>query len=503
MDPGITYTCEYIFNELECVVYLNSINIDSQKYEFVYKEQSYNAVTNIKRVRKLSYINNLDLTQYANLMMIVFDYDFNQQINIIPNSVTHLIFGDNFNQKINRFPVSLTHLIFGEHFNQYINKYPDNIRHLSFGFSFNQRIDVLPKKLIYLIFGRGFYCEYDHACPKLPHGLTHLIISGHFNHKPITLSDDLIYLKLSGSIKSIFPNQPKKLTHLIWEMGNLKVDMMSPSLKILILANWYNYDLPRLPNLIKLICGDGFNHKLILPDSLCYLSCGDSYNTKIHLPDKLTHLHMGNKFNKEIELPDNLTHLFWYNESNIPKLPNKLIYLKIGNDRKSAAEQKYKYDNDDVFNSKYLSRLILPINSTSSTATLEWNAPYDLPQIPTQFTHLIIGYKFVVRDGAMQLPNHITHLTWNSKYNVPQLPQKLICLELGHRFTHCIDNVPKSIKEIRGYTTNKQHIKYIYNQFDNDTCPKIIIMKPLQDPHGIHYDVNDYGYTNGDNWLRR
>ena len=43
---------------------------------------------------------------------------FNQEINNLPNSLTHLTFGSYFNQKINNLPNSLTHLTFGYNFNK-------------------------------------------------------------------------------------------------------------------------------------------------------------------------------------------------------------------------------------------------------------------------------------------------------------------------------------------------------------------------------------------------
>jgi hypothetical protein len=56
------------------------------------------------------------------------------------------------------------------YFNQQVNNLPENLTHLTFGVCFNQSVDNLPKKLSYLTFGIGFYQQVD----NLPESLTHL-----------------------------------------------------------------------------------------------------------------------------------------------------------------------------------------------------------------------------------------------------------------------------------------------------------------------------------------
>ena len=58
---------------------------------------------------------------------------FNQKVNNLPYSLTHITFSDDFNQKVNDLPQTITHLIFGWCFNQEVNKLPQNLIHLTFG----------------------------------------------------------------------------------------------------------------------------------------------------------------------------------------------------------------------------------------------------------------------------------------------------------------------------------------------------------------------------------
>jgi hypothetical protein len=47
MDLTIALICEYIFDEHECIRYLISINIDSTKYEYVYKKYKIDDIRNL------------------------------------------------------------------------------------------------------------------------------------------------------------------------------------------------------------------------------------------------------------------------------------------------------------------------------------------------------------------------------------------------------------------------------------------------------------------------
>ena len=77
------------------------------------------------------------------------DY-FNQLVDNLPNSLTHLKFGWNFDQSVNNLPNSLTHLKFGKDFNQAVDNLPESLIHLKLGEMFNQPVDNLPNSIIKL-----------------------------------------------------------------------------------------------------------------------------------------------------------------------------------------------------------------------------------------------------------------------------------------------------------------------------------------------------------------
>ena len=71
---------------------------------------------------------------------------FNQSVDNLPESLTHLEFGDMFNQPVENLPNSLTHLEFSciSYFNQAVENLPNGLTHLIFGSSFSQTVDNLP-----------------------------------------------------------------------------------------------------------------------------------------------------------------------------------------------------------------------------------------------------------------------------------------------------------------------------------------------------------------------
>jgi hypothetical protein len=62
---------------------------------------------------------------------------FNQPVNKLPATLTHLTTGINFNQHVN-------------HFNEPVDALPSTLTHLTTGDCFNQPVDKLPPKLTHL-----------------------------------------------------------------------------------------------------------------------------------------------------------------------------------------------------------------------------------------------------------------------------------------------------------------------------------------------------------------
>jgi hypothetical protein len=86
---------------------------------------------------------------------------FNQKVNHLPQSITHLIFGNDFNQEVNYLPCTLTHLTFGWVFNQEVNHLPESIIHLTLGGNYNQELNQLPQSITNLTFGWRFNRELN------------------------------------------------------------------------------------------------------------------------------------------------------------------------------------------------------------------------------------------------------------------------------------------------------------------------------------------------------
>ena len=93
--------------------------------------------------------NNIDRYILDNTHSVKFKWIYDEIIDDLPNSITHLILGDNFNQPINNLPDSVTHLILGDNFNQPLINLPNSLTHLILGDNFNQTIYGIPDSLKY------------------------------------------------------------------------------------------------------------------------------------------------------------------------------------------------------------------------------------------------------------------------------------------------------------------------------------------------------------------
>jgi hypothetical protein len=144
------------------------------------------------------------LNDNKNIKSITFGFWFNQKIDNLPNTLTHLTFCGEFNQKIDNLPNTLTHLTFDwySRFNQKTENLPNTLTHLTFGRKFNQKIENLPNTLTHLTFSG----EFNQKIENLPNTLTHLTFGWYsdFNQKIYNLPNTLTYLKIS-------PNYNKKL----------------------------------------------------------------------------------------------------------------------------------------------------------------------------------------------------------------------------------------------------------------------------------------------------
>src|ERR1700756_2217523 len=129
-DVIIILICEYLGKE--CKNYLINIG-KGTKYKYLYTEYD-DTYTEYFNVRYLKNVNDTSiLVKYPNLLELKFSETFNQSVDNLPKSITHLTFGFNFNQSVDNLPKSITYLKFGWYFNQPINNLPQSITHLTFG----------------------------------------------------------------------------------------------------------------------------------------------------------------------------------------------------------------------------------------------------------------------------------------------------------------------------------------------------------------------------------
>ena len=118
---------QLLYNYKKIIFSEYSFNEDDYKYMYeIYKID--NLFYNKSGVKTPNNFNKyIDMSGYRPR----FGSCFNQPINMLPNSITHLTFCDMFNQPVGMLPSSLTHLTFGNDFNQLVDMLPNFVTHLT------------------------------------------------------------------------------------------------------------------------------------------------------------------------------------------------------------------------------------------------------------------------------------------------------------------------------------------------------------------------------------
>lgn len=103
-------------------------------------------------------------------------------------------FVGNFNQPVDNLPPSITHLRLSNKFNQPLKSLPPSLKSLTFGKLFNQ--DVLPLSLLPSLTSLHFGRSFNQPLPSLPPSLTSLSFKQNFNQDISNIPDTITHLTL-------------------------------------------------------------------------------------------------------------------------------------------------------------------------------------------------------------------------------------------------------------------------------------------------------------------
>lgn len=103
-----------------------------------------------KREQILYYNENMKINEELILKIktnkikkLKFGNHFNQEIDNLPDGITHIYFGEMFNQQINNLPNTITHIYFGDYYNKPLNYLPSTIKFIKFGLHYNLTLENL------------------------------------------------------------------------------------------------------------------------------------------------------------------------------------------------------------------------------------------------------------------------------------------------------------------------------------------------------------------------
>jgi len=146
---------------------------------------------------------------------IAFGDKFNDNVDFLPDGITHLHLGCKFNKPLNNLPLSLKYLTIASNkiswcdFSESLDFLPAGLEYLSIKLSnkFNNSIDYLPSSLKYLYLG----CKaFKHPINNLPHNLSELTLINfdieNTTHLPNNLKEVHITEELTENEKNILTN---------------------------------------------------------------------------------------------------------------------------------------------------------------------------------------------------------------------------------------------------------------------------------------------------------
>src|SRR5690606_36772488 len=103
------------------------INVTRLSFDDIIKNglQKFMHITRVGDLNVLKAFNRLTTIKFCKFS------NFNQTIDSLPDTLTHLTLGDSFNQPVDKLPTTLTHLTLGYWFNQPVDNLPETLNHLT------------------------------------------------------------------------------------------------------------------------------------------------------------------------------------------------------------------------------------------------------------------------------------------------------------------------------------------------------------------------------------
>ena len=183
---------------------------------------------------------------------------FNQEINNLPNSITHIILGTCFSQSVDYLPESLIYLRLGILFNQSLDNLPLSLTHLMINSKFTHTLNNLPEKIIYLKI--SYNSDYNLSISNLSYlkNLTHLILNYNYNNSIDNLPDSIKHLRLGANFRAPINTIPDSLEEIIFTDSSLyTLEYFDSVYKINSqLEKIYENNMPNIPyyplNLVKI-----------------------------------------------------------------------------------------------------------------------------------------------------------------------------------------------------------------------------------------------------------
>jgi hypothetical protein len=146
----------------------------------------------------------------SHVKSIIFGNEFNKPIPCLPYKLKELVFGVKFNQDVSNLPPNLTKLIFGTNFNQDVSNLPP-IKFICFGAKFDNTLDYLPCSITHL----ELNVQVLNKSENLPLNIKYLIIDEqpniyyYYANNYALANNEILLQNIPSKTKIIYKNYAK------------------------------------------------------------------------------------------------------------------------------------------------------------------------------------------------------------------------------------------------------------------------------------------------------
>lgn len=165
-------------------------------------EEGKREITRVRGVREIKGIE-----KYKKLKKIEFDWEYNKELEGIPESVEEIELGFKFNKTIEELPEKIKKIKLGLTYKRRITKLPRELEILKLGYLYNEPLEIRGLKKLKKITVRGFF---NQSLEGLPESVEEIKLSEHYRKKIKKLPKKIKKIKLHEGQEKLIEERERR-----------------------------------------------------------------------------------------------------------------------------------------------------------------------------------------------------------------------------------------------------------------------------------------------------